>query len=389
MHAVDLSDPGAGVELNAFYSMVPVTGVALLLQRLMTAASLEQVPWLFFVPVLGPLVIYGWLALRWAVEQFNREEVLFREAERLDLGLWLCRWLRDKELMPTTRKALFCFGVLLVLRWISFSLGPSLSLLTRSGLALGAFMAGPPLVLALLTKQPAAALGLHRPTLRSLLSAALLAGLLLLPLLEVTQWVLDQFPELKNLLRQHHPMTEALEGLQSEGTGHFWDVLPSVAEYLFVLGILTPVCEELAFRGFILTGLRHRFNPRTAIFLSSFLFAAVHLNVFQMVPTFLLGLVLGLLAVRSGSVLPGMVFHIMHNSLLLLFLAWFPPREGTVRLLGTPVVSYMIESLCILCAGLILWRLVSPRSWVKPGVVSCILTTELSCAGQEVESGEE
>src|SRR5262249_23174241 len=43
-----------GVELNPLYSLVPVTGVALLLQRLMTSA-LSQVPWLYFVPVLAPI----------------------------------------------------------------------------------------------------------------------------------------------------------------------------------------------------------------------------------------------------------------------------------------------------------------------------------------------
>ena len=40
------------------------------------------------------MVIYSWLALRWAVEQFQSEEVLFREAERLDVGLWLRRLFR-------------------------------------------------------------------------------------------------------------------------------------------------------------------------------------------------------------------------------------------------------------------------------------------------------
>ena len=74
-----------GVELNPFYSMVPVTGVALLLQRLISPDPQPGSPWLYFIPVLAPMVIYSWLALRWAIEQFQREEVLFREAERLDL----------------------------------------------------------------------------------------------------------------------------------------------------------------------------------------------------------------------------------------------------------------------------------------------------------------
>ena len=47
--------------------------------RLPTAA------WRFFLPVLVPTVVYGAVALRWAIDQFQREDVLFREAERFDL----------------------------------------------------------------------------------------------------------------------------------------------------------------------------------------------------------------------------------------------------------------------------------------------------------------
>ncbi len=113
-----------GVELNPFYSMVPVTGVALLLQRLIIVSpdAHQATPWLYFIPVLAPMVVYSWLALRWAIEQFQREEVLFREAERLDVGLWLRRLFRDKEALPTAGEAFFCFALLLVLRWASFGL---------------------------------------------------------------------------------------------------------------------------------------------------------------------------------------------------------------------------------------------------------------------------
>ncbi len=53
-----------GVELNPFYSMVPVTGVALLLQKLMAVEPPNSDLWGYFVPVLAPMVVYSWLALR-------------------------------------------------------------------------------------------------------------------------------------------------------------------------------------------------------------------------------------------------------------------------------------------------------------------------------------
>src|SRR5262249_32115390 len=60
-----------------------------------------------------------------------------------------------------------------------------------------------------------------------------------------------------------------------------------------------------------------RFRPRTAILLSSVLFALYHMNVFQVLPAFLLGVALALLAIRSGSAVPGMVFHLLYNVVLI------------------------------------------------------------------------
>src|SRR6476661_3760190 len=112
-----------GVELNPFYSMVPVTGVALLLQKLMAAGTPAWEHGLYVIAVLAPMAVYCWLALRWAIEQFKREEVLFREAERIDLRLWLRHLFRDKELLPTAGEAMACFGLILGFRWLTMSLG--------------------------------------------------------------------------------------------------------------------------------------------------------------------------------------------------------------------------------------------------------------------------
>src|SRR5262249_33896016 len=160
---------------NPLYSMVPVTGVALLLQKLVAAETFDHGLWVYFVPVLAPMVIYSWLALRWAIGQFQREEVLFREAERLDLGLWLERLVREKEELPMAGEAFFCFGLVLVPRWLSLGLGGQWSLLTRTSITPLAFVGTPPLFMAvLLTTRPGRGLGLSRPPWWSL-PAALLA----------------------------------------------------------------------------------------------------------------------------------------------------------------------------------------------------------------------
>jgi sodium transport system permease protein len=296
-----------GVELNAFYSMIPVTGVALLLQRLLTAP--DQVPWIYFPVVLGPMVLYGWLSLRWAVYQFQREEVLFREAERLDIALWLRHLWRAKEAIPSFGQALFCFAVVLGLHWLSFGLGDRLPAAVRTCISALAFVATPPAFLAvMLTTRPLQSLGLRIPGLQFVALAAALA-VLLLPLSELALLLLNR-PEVKEMFQIGQPLTGELLGLRSlsEEAGDWWS---------YLLLFLPLLCQEVAFRGFILTGLRRRFHPLTAVVLSSLLYALFSLNVFEALPAFCLGLVLGVLATRSGSVLPGMLFHLLHGGLLI------------------------------------------------------------------------
>src|SRR5439155_21500343 len=86
---------------------------------------------------------------------------------------------------------------------------------------------------------------------------------------------------------------------------------------LLANAVAPAVCEEIAIRGLILTGLQRRFRARNAILLSAFLFALYHLNVFLFLPAFGLGIVLGLLTVRSRSLAPAVFFHFLHNAVLL------------------------------------------------------------------------
>jgi sodium transport system permease protein len=337
-----------GVELNPFYSMVPVTGVGLLMQRLMTAPSLGQVTWFYFAPVLAPVVLYSWLALRWAIEQFQREEVLFREAERLDLGLWLRRLFREKEAAPTAGQALFCFGVLLALRWVSLDLGQAVPLLVRSTVIVLAFVAAPPLFMALLlTTRPRRNLNLRPPRL-----AFVLAAVLLLPLGEVAMHVLSGLPALLELLQARQALVHGAFGpVETEHTGWAW------ACYVLALAAVPALCGEVAFRGLILNGLRQRFRPWPAVLLSAFLFAVYHMNVFAVAPLFVLGVVLGLLTIRSGSIWPGILLHA--GCRIEVFIG---PLLGQGELAGLSLpdgrflVFLTAAACCAAAAAVLLWR---------------------------------
>ena len=70
------------------------------------------------------------------------------------------------------------------------------------------------------------------------------------------------------------------------------------------------------------------------------------------------GFVLGALTCRSGSVVPAMIFHLVHNSALVVLGALAQSR-GTAELVPPgPPVGFLLQALCLVGAFLVLWRLV-------------------------------
>ena len=81
------------------------------------------------------------------------------------------------------------------------------------------------------------------------------------------------------------------------------------------IALLAPILEELLFRGAIQGRLQTRWeNPWKAIIISSLIFGVVHMNPAQIPFAFLLGMIFGWLYYRTGSLLPGIVGHVLNNS---------------------------------------------------------------------------
>ncbi len=292
-----------GIELSPFIALVPITGVGLLLRALIVGDY--GVARTYFLPVLVPMAIYGVIALRWAVEQFKREDVLFRESERLDVSAWLRHLIRDRGPTPTAGQALFCFALMLCLAWFAMvAIGDRVSPLVAMGLGHLVFILLPPVAMALLlTSDPRATLRLRRPAWSDL---ALAAGLALAanPIVrEMGYWVDLAFP----------PSTQVAEQVEA-----MFRSIPNLATGLILFALIPSITEEVAFRGFILSGFERGHRAWTAIVMSAVLFGVLHvlISLFnQLFPAALLGLVLGLIAVRSRSLFPGVLFHFLNNSL--------------------------------------------------------------------------
>ncbi|PEC19814.1 CPBP family intramembrane glutamic endopeptidase [Bacillus cereus] len=83
---------------------------------------------------------------------------------------------------------------------------------------------------------------------------------------------------------------------------------------LIGFAILTPIFEELIFRGFILRFFSERFPFWIAAVLTSFFFGIAHTySLGVMVITFFMGLLMAILCKKTNSIIPAMLFHIMNN----------------------------------------------------------------------------
>ena len=299
-----------GVELTPLYAVIPVTGVALLLKSLILKQyAVAQV---YFLPVLVPTILYSVLALRWAIDQFKREEVLFREAERLDFRLWMRHLIRDKQPTPNGGEAVFCFAVMMMIMWYTLQFFTPLdSDLSSPRVVIQlmvipqlAFVAAPALLMTvMLTSSPRRTLRLVFPNATMTVAAVVLAVACHPLVMLLGRWVERLVP----ISKEFQDIIERLFGAD----------IP-LGTLLFIVAVLPAICEELAFRGFILSGLQRGHRMWSAILITSVLFGVFHMILQQMFTAALLGIVLGLLAVRSGSLLPASLFHFTNNALSVL-----------------------------------------------------------------------
>jgi membrane protease YdiL (CAAX protease family) len=90
-----------------------------------------------------------------------------------------------------------------------------------------------------------------------------------------------------------------------------------LAYILLDYSIMPGVAEEILFRVVILGGLLRAFRERTAVLVSAFLFATLHLTPVSFAHHSIIGVVLARVRLGTGSIYPCMVLHATYNALVL------------------------------------------------------------------------
>jgi len=108
------------------------------------------------------------------------------------------------------------------------------------------------------------------------------------------------------------------------------------------VGITGPILEELLFRGIILDGFLNRYKPGKAIFWSALLFGLFHMNPWQFIPAFLIGLILGYIYLKTRSLIPVIFIHIINNSFSYLMVYIFGEEVQSYRDIFTESGPYLM-----------------------------------------------
>lgn len=302
-----------GVRLDLGTSLIPVTGIMLVLRAMIEGRWGDIVHW--FCPVTIVTVAGCAVAIRWVVYQFSREEIIFRPSDRFSVRAWLREFFRSRDVGPAPGHAVLCGLLILLLKFMTarFAAPPASwqSFALQTSILLGATILMPAVLMTLvLSRRPAETLLLRSFHPGHLLAAAALA-VCLHPLLALfSQLVMALYPD--NLAASQ--MATSLAAVVSQ-TPSFWILL-------LVLGVAPAVCEEVAFRGFVLSGFRSLARPAVAILLSAAVFAGAHAIFQQSVIALVTGLLLGLIAWRSQSLAACIVFHATHNMIALTMACW-------------------------------------------------------------------
>ena len=158
-------------------------------------------------------------------------------------------------------------------------------------------------------------------------------------------WMMEQMPDLPNIVEQE-----------------FTTLLSNRWGYI-TIGLLAPVAEEVVFRGAILKSLLTKYRPWLAIVLSAVIFSIGHLNPAQMPHAFLIGLLLGWMYWRTGSILPGMAYQWANNSAASVIYNIYPtPDIKVIEIFKTSTNVYMALGFSLLIVLPALYQL---HCWMR------------------------
>ena len=350
-----------GIELEGPLLLAPVLNTALLIKELfLNHGTTKQIAFVFFSTCFYAA---GMVAL--AARVFAREEVLF--SAQGSLRLFLNRKYFTPGLAPKPGDSLLVIALLFPIYfyfslWIGKAILDPINGLNSFSFALligitqyGIFLGIPLLAAWYLKLNMKKTFLWHRPHPMAVLGSMCLGCGSWIVAMQLFAWQSHFWPCPPGDLEM---LEKPLRELSQSGTG--------TALLILLLGITPGICEEHIFRGFLQQGLI-RSGKWLGLLSVGVIFGMYHLSLFKLPILILMGILLAYVAYQTRSIWPGVIFHMLHNSLSLVGPALYhfgeeKPIPGQ-PLQGIPLI-FLIPATLLFLLGILLVKTV-PRPLVE------------------------
>ncbi len=316
-----------GLTLNGPLCITPMVNI-LLLARDVLQGSVQVVPSLI---AIASTILYTVLAVLMAARIFGTDAILYGSQ-----ASWNEMFIRPAKSQPTMpiSASVFCLVMLIPINFVLSGFLSRLDVNMTSRLLLMGLFTGlmffvfPSVVAFFLRVAFASGFG-FRPAKPIFFVGAVLLGLSLWPLVMSLTEAWHVCYEWFAGAEKSQAWQDRLVEFGTATAAKFRLVSPWIIA--IALSIIPAFCEEWFFRGLLLRSLLAHKSKWTAIFTSAAIFGLFHvmsnstIALDRFLPTALIGILLGYLCYKSGSILPGVILHATHNAIVA-FLAYYQPQ---------------------------------------------------------------
>ncbi len=284
-----------GFELNLGFALIPIVNYSLLIRDIM----LNNFNTMLLFVVVGWTLLFDFFAVKLSIYLFNNESILFRKNDQ-SLKFWGKN--KKKNILSPQFAIIFFILIILALYYLggSWQMKDLMSGLIKTQLII--FLL--PVLLLLrfgkLDTKKVLQLQKTRP-LNFLL--VLISALPLIILAAILGQIINLF----------YPVSESYLKAMEELVNSDISLLSNI----FIVAVLPGICEEIFSRGYLLKAFLSK-GKWNAIIISGILFGVMHLDIFGLIPKSLLGIWLGYLFVRTGSIFIPMFAHFLNNAFAIL-----------------------------------------------------------------------
>ena len=326
-----------GIELNRTLAMIPVANLSLLFREIFLGNyPLELISLAFITNTFVAMLFIGIV-----VKLFHAENILFGENQPFQLSFKRSRIQPAQQFQPSNALLLFALVMLLL-----FYIGSYVQMKSIiSGLLITEWLLiALPVLFFIWFFKVNWKQTLHiKPVHWTVLLGTILTGIGSFGLmLWVSRLQMEFFPEYEELV-------ESLEKILNVSTTTLHPLLG-----LFVFAFTPAVCEEILFRGVLLSSLKKHMPAWMVIVFVGFLFGVFHVHLYRIIPTAMLGILFTFIVFRTRSIWPAMLAHFMNNAVVFVLVNTPAAVERFPWLTGDswPTMAATLVMLALMTAGI-------------------------------------